>query len=133
MQTLAQLAHSDLRSVYLMLGECCELGGMPEAWFRRLHERFSELIGARYSLFLDGCDDAGLGCSNPGAADRVSVFGWSPGDFAATMKDYFASEIFATDPSMIAWGRLAGARGEWGRCQRGDVCACVGGVDWYGV
>ena len=104
----SRLRQSDCRTLYLALGECCELGRSPEAWVRRLHERFTELVGVDRSLVVDRRDDAAIGRRLPGPKDRVMALGWSGGNVAATMRAYYADKICYEDPSMETIRRLTG-------------------------
>jgi len=120
-----QLAHSDMRALYLMLGECCELGREPQAWFRRFHERFSQLAGISRSVFFDGHIDAAHGRRGPDANDRVSLFGWPPADIIGIVQDFFDNNGITQDPAMQAWGQLAGRKATMARTQLADS------HEWY--
>ena len=48
-----RLRHEDLRNVYLLVGECCELGADPIAWRRHMVEGLRRLLGAQVAIYQE--------------------------------------------------------------------------------
>ncbi len=47
------LRREDLRNVYLLLGECCELGADPIAWRRHMVEGLRRILGAQVAIYQE--------------------------------------------------------------------------------
>lgn len=52
-RTSIRLRAQDLRSIYLLVGECCELGADPLIWRRHLLRRLNALFGAVASVEIE--------------------------------------------------------------------------------
>lgn len=100
------LAHRDLRAIYLLLGECSELGRLPELWTARLHDGLARLLGLRLSLFIEGAHGMAHGQCPAGPADRVLTHGLPAREVLGRMRDYAAHARVRDDPAIPAWKRV---------------------------
>jgi DNA-binding CsgD family transcriptional regulator len=65
----SRIRADDLRAIYLLVGECCELGADPLIWRRHMLERLNRLFGAYSSINIDASVDPAL----PGVGAKVDA------------------------------------------------------------
>jgi DNA-binding CsgD family transcriptional regulator len=111
------LTQRDLRAIYLLLGECSELGRLPEVWTARLYAGLSRLLGLRLGLFLEGTRGMAHGQTPPGAKDRVLIHGLPAQEVIGRMRAYAGSVRLRDDPAVPAWQRVRGAVTARGRAE----------------
>ncbi len=76
---LKHLRNTDVRAVYQLLGECCELGADPLVWRHHMLTQFNQLLGCTASVDIE----ATLVPTSAGMALRPS-FALSPGGYSNT-------------------------------------------------
>lgn len=96
----------DLRAVYLLVGECCEVGRDPYAWHLRAFEGLREVLGVR------------VGLANM-AAGGIQTFhyqtmlgeidwGWDDDQERQVFKGYERSDSVYSDPTFVNFRRQSG-------------------------
>lgn len=96
----------DLRAVYLLVGECCEVGRDPYAWHLRAFEGLRKLLGVRI----------GLANMSPGGIqsfDRQTLlgqidWGWDGDRERQVLRNYERGDFVYTDPTFVNFRRLSG-------------------------
>jgi len=97
----------ELRAIYLLVGECCEVGADPYAWHMRAFEGLRRIIGFQFgaaTMTGHGIDDFHFN-SNLGA------IGWGYADAKQKRmhEEYMASDLHWSDPTFLPFLRLQGA------------------------
>ena len=122
-----RLRFRDLRKLYLLVGECCEVGSDPIAWHKRMAEGLSEIFDSRLGISgmiasFDLCkvrytDTAVLGFYD---------WGWDSLEQRKTFQDYCSSGLQATDPVILAFNKIPGQM----NCRR--LFDVLTEEQWYG-
>lgn len=106
----SQVSLRDLRSMYLLLGECQAVAHLPELWCRRLHEELVQLLHVHVSTFFFADANRVRGLSPPHPKDTAFAFGWdSPADEQHAW-EYFRSGGVMDDPIVKPWSQIQPAR-----------------------
>lgn len=118
----------DLRAVYLLVGECCELGADPLVWRRHMLQRLNEFFGAAASVDIEATFDPaspGVGAT-PQLAMTVDHLGASEREFLVRCLQEMPLEANPLGMSVAsrrpAGGAVAAVRREhvadshWRRC-----------------
>lgn len=125
MERLDQLRQCDVRAVFLVLGECCELGQIPQAWCRHLHDRLRSILHTALTIIMDCQGPAAEGMKGPGASDRVLLLGDLGPGARENVQHFMATDSIRNDPIVPAWKRLRVTVGARTRQQ------LVSDAEWY--
>lgn len=107
MRSNSHLRHADYRAAYWLLGECCELGRLPEDWSGRLFQRLESLIGISLGLFIEGTIAMAYGQGRgPYPLDHVLVHGAGEQDVLGIIRKYWENNAVEADPAMAAWRKV---------------------------
>lgn len=106
MTGMERLRHKDLRDVYWLLGECCELGQSPEAWTRRLFEFWQHHLGVHMAAFFEGSADMARGKTSPGPKDKIIIYGKPRKHVIRLMHEYWKSGGINDDPALPVWRKF---------------------------
>src|SRR6056297_3614270 len=102
-ERLRDLQYSDLRSCYLLLGECIELGRSPEGWVQHLHESLSWLCGVQLSILVEGSAGLILGQASATRHDHVLSYGWPSGESNRNAQAFLRLIEHLDDPCWPTW------------------------------
>ena len=96
----------DLRAVYLLVGECCEVGSDPYAWHLRAFEGLCKVLGAQFAF-------AGMSEHNLAELryrEVLGTIGWGPMDAAGRQAsaEYGHLDMQRTDPSFLRFLEIKG-------------------------
>ena len=97
----------DLRDLYLLVGECCEVGSDPYAWHVRAFEGLRRIIGYQFgatTMTGHGIDDFHFNSTLGG-------MGWGYADAKQKRmhEEYMASDLHWSDPTFLPFLQLQGA------------------------
>lgn len=106
MNTQGALTHADYRAAYWLLGECSELGALPEVWCAHLHEALEQRLGVYMSVFVEGSHAMAHGETPPSHQDRVLIYGAPGPAVLKAMHDYGSRVKLRDDPALPAWRRV---------------------------
>jgi DNA-binding CsgD family transcriptional regulator len=116
----------DLRSIFLLLGECSELPKIPELWFKHLHEGFIRLFHTMVTTVVVSEASTIVNITPPKPGDLALGYGWlSELDRQKAWK-YYSSGGVQDDPVIEQWSRIPGSRATLTRQELADDRA------WYG-
>ncbi len=118
-QDTLRIRSTELRELYLLVGECCELGADPLLWRIHLLERLNQLLGAVSSVMLD----ASFNPQIPGIGAQVDA-AVSPNEYSTQEKEvlshclrHMSLEDNPLGPVMLQQSAqsaiVAAARQEW--------------------
>ncbi len=97
----------DARDIYLLVGECREVGEDIQAWRQRMHDGLAELLSSR--VIVCGMlprDDAEPWKFATPDAKGVFAIGWRDADDKATFEEYWDRQMVWTDPTFQAMQSL---------------------------
>lgn len=96
----------DLRAVYLLVGECCEVGGEPIAWHLRAFEGLRKLLGIRVGLA--NMSSQGIRAFNYQTLLGEIDWGWDDDQERQTLMSYERGDSVYSDPTFVNFCRLSG-------------------------
>ncbi len=122
---IAKLRPNDIKTAYMLLGGCRELGRNPEAWCRRLGDGLSGHMGIRLSAFVEGGPGLASGQGQASPGDRFFLHGPDMDKVLAVFQEFWAREVASRDPTLIAWRKVRNRTAVRARSQLIDM------RDWY--
>ena len=98
----------DARGIYLLVGECCELGWDLDAWRKRMAEGLSRIVPFRH-LNCGMVTLADLASGRLPGPEDAAMFDWGAdgGDPPPDYLNYWGRRIIWTDPTFAAMSTLA--------------------------
>lgn len=109
MENFRHLRHQEYRSIYWLLGECCEMGRSPEAWTRHIHEFVSQHTGSQLGVFIEGGPEMAHGRTPPSPKDPMFVYGRPFKQIRKLMNEYRVNNGLMDDPALPVWATLSDA------------------------
>ncbi|MBN1908792.1 MAG: helix-turn-helix transcriptional regulator [Pirellulales bacterium] len=90
----------DLRDIYMLVGECREVGGDPYAWNQRMLEGLGKILGARVGISAMTANDFLSG--QFGELLGIVDYGWGDAADRQGFLEYSLSSQHRTDPTVLA-------------------------------
>jgi len=96
----------DLRAIYLLVGECCEVGSDPYAWHMRAFEGLRRILGFQFGT----AGMTGHGIDDFHFNSVLGVMGWGYTDRQQKRlhEEYTQSDLHWTDPTFLPFLHLQG-------------------------
>jgi len=95
-----------LRAIYLLVGECCEVGSDPYAWHMRAFEGLREIIGFQFGA----TGMTGQGIDSFHFNTMLGAMGWGYTDEQQKRlhEEYTQSDLHWSDPTFLPFLQLSG-------------------------
>jgi DNA-binding CsgD family transcriptional regulator len=113
----------ELRDIYLLVGECCEVGADPLAWCRRMHDGLADVLKLQVGVYMMGPAPAFM--REPDPSDVAMAWGWPSASSERLYLEYLSTKQMTRDP---AAARMAQIRSPWVTRRR---CEVLDDRDWY--
>jgi len=125
----------DTRDIYLLLGECCEVGGDLDAWRLRMCDGLGRLLrGLSVNGALVTPDVLQAGKLPLPGEEAAFDWGWQSDEQRRVFADYWQRDMGWTDPTFLAMIRLPRPVATRRRCELVDDRTWYGGAhfnDFY--
>ncbi len=97
----------ELRAIYLLVGECCEVGSDPYAWHMRAFEGLRKIIGFQFGAAAM----TGRGIDDFHFNSTLGVIGWGYTDEQQKRlhEEYMQSDLHWSDPTFLPFLQLGGS------------------------
>ena len=119
------LSNQDVRSIYMLLGECIAYGKSPELWMKRIADELNHYLGAPITVIYDGNWEVVRGAARPGPNDHLLAFGVEDSKSISLMQDFFERGDAVKDPCAEPF---AAHNGLVATMSRNQICR---DYDWY--
>jgi len=97
----------DLRAIYLLVGECCEVGSDPYAWHMRAFEGLRRIVGFQFgAAAMTGRDINDFHFNS-----TLGAIGWGYTDEQQKRlhQEYMQSDLHRSDPTFLPFLQLGGS------------------------